>query len=266
MHLLALHGFTGRGADFAPLRAALGERHGIATAPIAWHSPDLPGHGPSPQLDCGPAAMATFVQARRSLFDPGPPSPKVLLGYSMGARAALLHATAEPEAWDALILVSPNPGIEDESERSARRRSDADLAERIERDGVEAFLAFWQEQALIRSQQRIPSPHREAMRANRLAHTSAGLAASLRQFGQGSFPNLWPELPKLKTPVILVTGGEDEKYTAIARRMQALLPKALHLEIDSSGHAPQLEASVPLAHELAARLSPESLHGLGKRP
>jgi len=241
MHLLALHGFTGRGPDFAPLRAALGDRHAIANAPLVWHTPDIPGHGPSPQRDCTPEATLGFLTIQYSMFDVGRSTFKVLLGYSLGARAALLHATAQPDAWDALILVSPNPGIEDDSERADRRAADHALADRIERDGLEAFLDFWQDRPLIRSQRRIPSPHREALRANRLAHTTAGLAASLRQFGQGGFPDLWPELAKLTMPVLLLTGAEDAKYTAIAKRMADILPRATHATLPGAGHAPHLE-------------------------
>jgi 2-succinyl-6-hydroxy-2,4-cyclohexadiene-1-carboxylate synthase len=106
-----------------------------------------------------------------------------------------------PEEWDALILISGNPGIEDETERANRRIADAELADSIERLGMQAFLEFWQETPLIRSQKHITDNLRASMQANRLKNTSIGLAKSLRQFGQGDAPNLWPELGKLTVPV-----------------------------------------------------------------
>jgi pimeloyl-ACP methyl ester carboxylesterase len=107
--------------------------------------------------------------------------PKILLGYSMGARAALLHAIANPTHWDALILISANPGIESAAERSARAASDTGLAQRIIRDGVPAFLEFWQQTPIIRSQQHIRADWRASMQQYRLQHTAAGLATSVER-------------------------------------------------------------------------------------
>jgi 2-succinyl-6-hydroxy-2,4-cyclohexadiene-1-carboxylate synthase len=81
------------------------------------------------------------------------------------------------------------------------------------------------------------------MQANRLKNTSVGLAKSLRQFGQGDAPNLWPELGKLTMPALLITGEADTKYTNIAQRMQAVLPHAIHVTIPNASHMPHLEQS-----------------------
>src|SRR6056297_509909 len=113
--IFALHGFTGVGSDFAPFAKLFDA--------TTWHCPNLPGHGPSPQLDCKPEATLDFIQSQVSdlRFQPSAPQfqvsalspqPSALLGYSMGARAALLHAMQFPKQWNALILISPSPGIE----------------------------------------------------------------------------------------------------------------------------------------------------------
>ena len=244
MHILALHGFTGRGSDFAPFAERVGGE---------WHCPDLPGHGADPQLDCTPEATLDFVEAERANCHSQPSTfnvqrstfkvqgPSVLLGYSMGARAALQHAVAHPAAWDALILISPHPGIKDPAERSARRASDEKLADRIEREGVETFLEFWQQSPMIRSQRQIHPDWQVAMQAARTAHTAQGLAASLRQFGQGSCPNLWPEWSQLSLPSLVISGAQDSKYTRIAQRMVFRTSKR-HAIIAPAGHMPHLEA------------------------
>jgi len=159
----------------------------------------------------------------------------------MGARAALLHAAEYPDQWDALVLISPNPGIEDEAARAERRAVDEKLARRIERDGVVNFIKFWQSTPMIRSQKNICPQWRETMDAHRRQHTAKGLAASLRQFGQGQCPNLWPELNRLTLPVLLITGQEDIKYSAIAARMDDLLPDSKQINCNGAGHMPHLE-------------------------
>ena len=234
MFILALHGFTGCGADFAPLAQIIGGE---------WHCPELPGHGPESQLDCSPKGTLDCINKALIHYRLAVSTQKILLGYSMGARAALLHATHHPDVWDALILISGNPGIENETNRSDRRIDDAELADSIERLGVKTFLEFWQETPLIRSQKEIPTNHRAFMQANRLENTSVGLAKSLRQFGQGSAPNLWPEISKLSMPALLITGEKDTKYTNIAQRMQKVFPNASHVSILNSSHMPHLEQS-----------------------
>ena len=169
-------------------------------------------------------------------------TPKIVLGYSMGARAALLHAIANLKHWDALILISANPGIESAAERSARAASDTALAQRIISDGVPTFLEFWQQTPIIRSQQHIRADWQASMRQHRLQHTAAGLATSVEKFGQAACPNLWPQLNKLQCPILLISGKHDVKYCTIAERMQRALPQAQWSKIPDAGHMPQLEA------------------------
>ncbi|MFU8849207.1 MAG: alpha/beta fold hydrolase [Opitutales bacterium] len=265
--ILALHGFTGVGTDFAPFAKLCG---GI------WHCPNLPGHGPESLLDCTPKATLNYIDSQaatlrsqlsglrsqasglslqRSTSNVQGSTFNTLLGYSLGARAALLHACECPEQWDALILISPNPGIEDPAARTERRSVDEKLARRIESEGIEAFIEFWQSTPMIRSQQNIRTAWREAMQANRREHTASGLAASLRQFGQGNCPNLWPVLQRLTMPVLLLTGSEDVKYTRIARAMHERLPQAMTHHIDGAGHMPHLEAPKDSAALISAFLT-----------
>lgn len=160
----------------------------------------------------------------------------------MGARAALLHAVAHPTDWDALILISANPGIEAPAERAERAVCDAALAQRITRDGVPAFLEFWQQTPIIRSQQQIRADWRATMQQHRLQQSAKGLAASLEQFGPAACSNLWPKLSTLQCPVFLISGEGDSKYCAIAQRMQRALPQAQWISIPNAGHMPHLEA------------------------
>jgi len=245
MQILALHGYTGLGTDFAPFAKLCDFAR--------WHCPNLPGHGPNPQLDCTPEATLDFIQSQASALrslvlhsqrrrtDQISSCKPVLLGYSMGARAALLHAFHYPKQWDAVILISPNPGIEDDTERANRRATDEILARRIEGEGVSSFIEFWQNTPMIRSQKNIFEAWRRDMQKARGYHTMAGLTASLRQFGQGQCPDLWPELNQLTLPILLLSGSEDQKYTRIAERMAQALPNATHQIVKKAGHMPHLE-------------------------
>jgi 2-succinyl-6-hydroxy-2,4-cyclohexadiene-1-carboxylate synthase len=226
--LLALHGFSGGGADFDPLIEALGGQ-------LHWLCPDLPGHGAGHSHPCDPQAIVTYING----LVPQLGQPKILLGYSMGARAALLHATAHPDCWQALILISARSGIG--GERAQRRILDEQRACEIESLGLRAFLQAWQNQPLIRSQQNIPDALRANMQATRSGHTVSGLARSMRDFGQGNCPDLTSRLHRLKMPIQLITGENDPLYRQHAEQMLPLLANASHTVIPRAGHMPHLE-------------------------
>lgn len=214
----------------------------MALPDAAWSCPDLPGHGTASKLACKHGQVLEFIEQHATALElTAKDSRKILLGYSMGGRAALLHACQFPEKWSALVLISSNPGIEDEAERKARRKTDEALATQIIKDGVTAFVEKWQEQPLIRSQKNINADWHTAMHYTRRQHQAQGLAASLAEFGQGNCPNLWPQLEVLKMPVLLVSGSEDEKYTAIASRMHEIIPNSKHVAVADAGHMPHLE-------------------------
>lgn len=160
----------------------------------------------------------------------------------MGARAALLHALTYPNYWEAVILISGTAGIESEAERVERRQQDGLLAQRIRQEGVSEFLDYWQQTPLIKSQQNIRSDWLKTMQANRDKHSAEGLAASLEAFGQGSYPNLWSHLGKLHCPVLLIAGGQDVKYCALAKRLGEQLPNAQWKTVHNCGHSPHLES------------------------
>lgn len=228
--LLALHGFSGGGADFLPLAQALAQE-------ADWHLPDLPGHASSHALPCGPEAVIGFVEDHCQKLT----LPRILLGYSMGARAALLHATTYPKSWQGLILISARSGIASEQARAERRKLDTERAAQILTLGVSAFLKQWQQQPLIRSQENIPTKIHADMQATRKKHTAAGLANSLQNFGQGNCPDLQPLLGRLTMPVCLISGEKDHQYHLYAEQMLGQLPNSIHRVIPDTGHMPHLE-------------------------
>src|SRR3954447_26110618 len=128
--LVLLHGFTQTGRSWGPVREALGSRY-------RCFAPDLPGHGDS--AGRRPAtfdAVAAYVGALK-------PERFALCGYSMGGRLALDVALRMPARVQWLVLVGASPGIPDAAERAARKAADEELADRIESDGLEAFVASW---------------------------------------------------------------------------------------------------------------------------
>jgi 2-succinyl-6-hydroxy-2,4-cyclohexadiene-1-carboxylate synthase len=178
--------------------------------------------------------VGDFPTTAGAIGDAG--GPGIYAGYSMGARLCLRLALDRPTVVHGLILVSGSPGLEDASERAARVASDEQWAELAERTGIDEFLEQWLAQPMFAT-----VPRDAPGLADRRSLTPAFLAACLRRLGTGAMEPLWDRLPELTMPVLLVTGTDDEKFTAIARRMLArLLPGATHAELDG-GHALPLE-------------------------
>lgn len=241
--VIALHGFTGRGSDWALLRDRL-KGH-------AWLTPDLPGHGPDPSGEAGLDAHLGTVARTLGFFS----EPPVLLGYSMGGRIALHAALATPERFSALVLIGASPGLDTETERTARRESDAALAGRILSSDMREFLAGWDAQPLLAGRSAMPEPWKTRSFESRAKNTPEGLAASLAGVGTGALPSLWEQLRDLEIPVLLITGANDEKFTALARRMAEKIPGAEHAVIPDAGHAAHLERADNVAAVIAAWLA-----------
>ena len=233
--LVLLHGFTGSAETWREPARCWGD----AFTTIAV---DLIGHGRS-DAPADPARyrMERCVADLVALFDQLGLDRPAVLGYSLGGRVALHLALAAPERVERLILESASPGLADPKERAARIRADESLADAIERDGLEAFVARWEKLPLFASQERLPRETREGLRRQRLRNTPRGLANSLRGMGAGAMEPVFPRLGELRMPVLLVVGELDAKYCVLGRSMAAVIPNAQLAIVQDAGHTVHLE-------------------------
>jgi 2-succinyl-6-hydroxy-2,4-cyclohexadiene-1-carboxylate synthase len=203
---------------------------------------DLPGHGKTEISnninDYTTDAIVNIILAVVERLQ----VPKVvLLGYSMGGRAVLSFATQHNSKIKALILESSTAGIENSEERDRRLLSDIQLAERIEKDGIEEFVKHWMGLPMFESLKSLPTNEYQKIIDRKLANSSKGLANSLRGFSTGKMKSMWNELSKLNFPVLLITGSLDKKYESIATKMNSLFPQSEHEIVNNAGHNVHLE-------------------------
>jgi 2-succinyl-6-hydroxy-2,4-cyclohexadiene-1-carboxylate synthase len=234
--LVLLHGFTGSARGWGTWLDEL------ATSGFHIIAIDMLGHGQSdapadPERCSMEHCQADITGVLQQLdIQPG---EAILLGYSMGGRIALYSAFSG--YFCALILESASPGIADPIEREQRRISDDALADRIERDGVAAFVHYWENLPLFASQHTLPADKRAALHQQRLQNNPQGLANSLRGVGTGAQPPLHTKLPELTIPALLLTGSLDNKFCTIAQQMQQSLPHAQWIVAPEAGHTVHLE-------------------------
>ncbi len=234
--LVLLHGFTGSAASWGKHLDTLAN-HGFRVIAL-----DMLGHGQSdaPMDSLRYTIEECEADILAALNTLGVHKGEaILLGYSMGGRIALY--TAFSGFFRTLILESASPGLADPLERAQRKNSDEQLADRIERDGIEAFVAYWESLSLFASQQRLPYVQQQALHAQRVHNRPLGLANSLRGVGTGAQPALQERLTTLTIPVLLIAGILDTKFCTIAQSMAHSLPHArLHI-IPDAGHTVHLE-------------------------
>jgi 2-succinyl-6-hydroxy-2,4-cyclohexadiene-1-carboxylate synthase len=237
--LVLVHGFTQTSRCWAPFDTLLAAHRRLRLV-------DAPGHGDAHHAD------ADLPTAARLVGDTGSPGGEaaVYVGYSMGGRIALRLALDRPEVVRRLVLIGASPGLADPAERAEREADDERLADRIETIGVDAFLDEWLTQPLFAGL----APER-AHREERRRNTTSALAASLRSLGTGAQESLWYRLGELRMPVLLLAGEQDEKFTAIARRMATRIgPHAEIVTVPGAGHTAHLEQPERTAAALLAWL------------
>ncbi|MGK2852369.1 MAG: 2-succinyl-6-hydroxy-2,4-cyclohexadiene-1-carboxylate synthase [Candidatus Limnocylindrales bacterium] len=248
--VLLLHGFTGRASDWSPFVRSIRDA-GHRTIVV-----DLLGHGRS-DSPADPARHAIERQAEdiAAILRQLDAAPAFVVGYSMGARLALRLALIEPTLVRGLVLESPSAGIADARERAARVAADRSLADRIERDGVEAFVNAWEALAMFAPERRLSAAARARLHRDRVRHRPAGLANSLRGAGQGVMEPLDGRLKQIRSPALVIAGALDttgvERAVAVARRV----PTVRMLILPERGHAPHREARTRFRQILLEQLA-----------
>jgi 2-succinyl-6-hydroxy-2,4-cyclohexadiene-1-carboxylate synthase len=231
--LVLLHGFTNTGASWEPVVGALAGQY----RPLA---PDIRGQGVAAETE--PVTLAAVIGDVAALV---PEQERfTLVGYSMGGRIALHVALALPEQVERLVLIGASPGLADVDERTARRAADERLAAELEQLSIDEFARRWARTAVLAG---VSDEVAARAHADRLRSSPAGLARSLRGLGTGALPSLWDRLGEMTLPVTLITGERDQKFTAIAAEMAALMPDAQQEVVPGVGHAVHLEAPVAVA-------------------
>jgi len=238
--VVLVHGFAQNRNCWGPMAADLATDHEVVRV-------DAPGHGRSSEYYAGLRTGA------RLIADQG--GPATYIGYSMGARFVLHLALANPELVHGFVTIGGTAGIDDPNERAARKHNDAALADRLEHEGLDAFLTAWLAQPLFAG-----LTEEMQFRDERRENTIDGLAESLRQAGTGSQDPLWSRLSRLDMPALIVAGGDDAKFRAEAERLVAAIGDNATLSVvEGAGHAAHLERPLALLSALRPWLAEHQL-------
>jgi len=249
-----LHGFTQSGRSW---------REVISKMPAGWKwiVPDLRGHGETQTRQGSPCSMDACMEDLLALWDDLGVERTHLAGYSMGGRLALHVAARRPDRVLSLLTIGAHAGLEEDA-REGRRRGDEGLAERMEKEGLEAFVDYWGALPLFAGLQRRGPPYVAQVRAERLQNHVAGLACSLRDMGAGAMEPVWNELGQVTFPCTFVAGQQDHGYVASARRLAATVRNGKFEIVPRAGHAVHQERPDAFARLLASPLAAATATGV----
>ena len=239
---LYIHGFMGSCHDWLPM---LDDKTSIAI--------DLPGHGSTDVRECSQTldldkvedafSVPAIVDAIRLFIQEYGLKKCKLVGYSMGARIALVLAHKYPELFTSVVVMSGTPGLQ--TGREERAASDDALAARLKTVGYEQFLDEWYSGPLWSSLQTATHLQTlEVLKKRRLMEGKENimaLARVLSRMSPGRAPNLWPLLHEVSVPVVFIVGEKDEKYVAIAREAVHRMKSARVEVLPDCGHAGHVE-------------------------
>lgn len=231
--VVLVHGFTGNSRNWALTVPVLTRR-------FRTISVDLRGHGhsakPVRREDYTLEAMADDVYI---LLQHLGVSGCYLAGHSMGGMVSQHIVLDHPELVRALVLVDTAAeipqGLVNEERLAERERlvkvaqeqgMEAVFEEQLQvnplRERIESnpeFLRTWREQFLMTS--------REAY-----MYGAHGMASRRPLIG---------ELHRVKVPVLVVCGENDEPFLGASRRMHEVIPGSRMEIIEGAGHSPQIE-------------------------
>ena len=223
-----LHGAVGMPADWRGIAKSLAGTGIGSRAVEAWRFLE---NGPLPLESFG----KTFNEDATNEVFRG--NGRSLLGYSMGGRLAL-HALLEKDhPWQAAVIVSAHPGLENPEERTARRTADNAWATRALAGNWQEFLTAWNQQPLLGS-----SLPRDPQASSAMILRRREIARSFVDWSLGAQRPLWDRLGEISVPVLWVAGENDTKFRALAERAVSLIPKGRLAIAPAAGHRVPWEA------------------------
>lgn len=233
--VILLHGFMGSSKTWQGLDTKLSAYFHILSV-------DIIGHGETDKPEnIDPYFMEEFGLSLVEVLELRGISQAHWIGYSMGGRLALFMAGTHANYVKKVAVIGASPGIENIEERKTRVSHDTNLAKRIEDEGLEKFVNFWEKLPLFESQLQLPQSAQQKIREGRLMNDPIGLANSLRGMGTGKQPYIHNQLQRTNKPILLLTGSKDQKFIEIAKSLEKSVPNAETFTIPNAGHAAHLE-------------------------
>ena len=190
----------------------------------AWHLWNIRRHHPETYTLTG---FATWFNNQIAALPPDP--NRILAGYSLGGRLALHVLVDRPALWHRALIISAHPGLTTDAERPARRAQDALWKGRCLTRPWPEVCAAWNAQSLLHSTATLPD-------LSAFQPWSPEIAGAFDGWSLGRQENLLIRYSPLPCRGLWLAGGNDDKFSSIARAAVEALPGFSLQLIPKSGH------------------------------
>lgn len=171
------------------------------------------------------------------------------VGHSFGGIASILAAIKQPERFRALILLDPTILPLSAMDVMAEMQADGSIRESPFAQGAIRRKRSWENVEAAYTYFRGKTLFRDWPDAAVRLYASAGTRAANggielvwppeweAYYFSTLYTKIWDELHKLKTPTLVIRGGESDTFSAeSAEQVRALIPAVSYTEIVGHGH------------------------------
>jgi len=229
--VLLIHGLRGHAHSWDDVSASLCQDFHVLAL-------DQRGRGDTDWAKDGDYGTDAYVADLAGFCDALGLNSFILCGHSMGGRNAMTFGSRYPEKLQKLIIVDVGPDFDP---KGSQRISQEIINVPEEFDSFEAVVEYQGKQNTFASDAVLR--RRLTYATKQLPNGKIGWKYDLvirEQRRQGTVPpsqDLWPEIPKITCPTLIVRGMDTDVLAAeVAQRMVDVMPKAQIVEVPRAGH------------------------------
>jgi pimeloyl-ACP methyl ester carboxylesterase len=229
--MVLLHGLRGHAHSWDDVSAAMCRDYHVLAL-------DQRGRGDSDWAKDGNYTTGAYVSDLLGFCDALRLDKFFLVGHSMGGRNSMSFAGRHPQRLQKLVIVDVGPTLDS---RGSQRISQEIRAVPEEFDSFEAVMEYMSRQNRFAS---------DAILRRRLQYSTKTLPngkigwrydiAIREQRRQGTVPpaeDLWPLLPHITCPTLIVRGKETDILSPeVAQKMTEAIPDVRLVEVERAGH------------------------------
>lgn len=239
MNIICVGGFLGEKRDFDPLISELSTQYkGIKEIQVInpcglsdWNTFVSRGQAGRSQI---PNTQEDFNLKQAWLWGVHSsvsqmPKPRVGIGYSMGGRILLMLLEKDPALFDAVVIISSHPGIDDQEQRQVRIEQDEQWSSILSGQSWDFFIDQWNSQPVLRDTRFNP----RSFGPQEMPH----LSRVMREFSLGRQKDYHSMVAQILTPQLWVSGAKDAKFVQLHSALKGSGSSNLQVEvIPESGH------------------------------
>ena len=166
-----------------------------------------------------------------------------VIGYSMGGRIALRLLQTSSDVLASVVLESCNLGCATQAERTEAAQRNQGWVDRIQHDGMEAFVNYWETLPMFATQKELGWD--KLLHVSRAANNPTSMVLCLQGSGKQAMPLAEVTLEAVRTqrqnglPMLYIYGDKDAKSASVAATLEA---EGVLVSAIPAGHNVHLEA------------------------